>query len=182
LQSLRIKKNFLGIFFGIIFSFQWFTPISSACASDFVSQVKAAFVLKIIDFVKWPEKENTTFMVSVLGDEEFYESFKNLGVNKARGKNLVLKRYNVNEIDNEKCDVIFISKLNRQKLSDILAQFKNTSVLLIGDDPSFAQMGGMVSLVKSKGKLGMEINLGQVKKAGLKISSRLLRLAKIIGN
>jgi hypothetical protein len=182
LESLRIKKSFLGMLFGIIFSFQWFFLISSVCAETFVSQVKAAFVLKIIDFVKWPDKENTTFMVSVLGDEELFESFKSLGINKAQGKSLVLKRYNLNDIGGEKFDVFFISKLKRQKLSDILAQFENTSVLLIGDDPSFAQMGGMVSLVESKGKLGMEINLRQVKKAGLKISSRLLRLAKIVDN
>jgi len=182
LQSFRINKSFLGIFFGITFSFQWIFLISFASADTFVSQVKAAFVLKIIDFVEWPNKENTTLVVSVLGDEELFESFKSLGVNKARGRKLALKRYNVNDKENEECDVFFISKLNRQKLSEILAQFKSTSVLLVGDDPSFAQMGGMVSLVESKGKLGMEINLMQVKKAGLKISSRLLRLAKIVGN
>ena len=182
MQSLRIKKSFLIILFGIIFLFQWCFPVSFAYADTFVSQVKAAFVLKIIDFVEWPDKENTTFVVSVLGDEELFESFKSLGVNKAKGKKLVLKRYNVNEKDKEKCDVFFISKLNGQNLPDILAQLENTSVLLIGDDPSFAQMGGMVSLVESKGKLGMEINLAQVKKARLKISSRLLRLAKIVGN
>ncbi len=179
---LKFKNSFFGVFLVGALLFQWFFAVSTIYADTFASQVKAAFTLKIIDFVEWPNKENTTFLVSVLGDEELFESFKGLGEIETKGRNLVLKKYNVNDKNKEKCHVIFISKSRREMLPDILKEFEDRSVLLIGDVPGFAQMGGMVNLVESEGKLGMEVNLRNVKKAGLSISSRLLRLAKIIGN
>jgi hypothetical protein len=166
---------------GITLSIHWFFAVATAYSDTFASQVKAAFVFKIVDFVEWPDKENTTFMISVLGDEELFNGFKSLSDIKVKGRNLVLTEY-INDEDKKKYHILFIANSKKQMLPDVLKKFENTSVLLVGDIPGFSQMGGMINLVESEGKLSMEINLENVKKAGLKISSRLLRLAKIIEN
>jgi len=182
LYSIRIKNSFLGIFLGITFLFQWFFAVATVYSDTFVSQVKAAFVFKIVDFVEWPDIDSKAFIISVLGDGGLFNDFESLGDIKVKGRNLALKKYRINDEDKKKCHILFISNSKKQMLPDVLKQFEDTSVLLIGDVLGFSQMGGMISLVESEGKLSMEINLEKVKKAGLKISSRLLRLAKIIDN
>lgn len=180
--SLKIKNIFFGWFLASVLSFQWFFVVSKSFADIFASQVKAAFVLKIIDFVEWPNEENTTFVVSVLGDEELFNGFKSLEIIKIKRRSLILKKYNDHDKDKKKCHVFFISKSKSKMLPKVLEKFENIPVLLMGDIPNFAQMGGMINLIELDGKLGMEINLKKSKDAGLKISSRLLRLAKIVND
>ncbi len=119
-------------------------------------------------------------MISVLGEEELFEGFKSLRIISAKGLKLVIKKYGENDDDKKNCHVFFISQSKKQMLPKVLKDFEGASVLLIGDVPNFARLGGMINLTESKGKLGMEVNLKNSRKAGLKISSRLLRLAKIV--
>ena len=60
------------------------------------------------------------------------------------------------------------------------AAFKGHSVLTVGEQEGFAVRGGIVNLTKEKNKVRFEINLDAAKRAGLKMSSQLLKLAKVI--
>jgi hypothetical protein len=54
-------------------------------------------------------------------------------------------------------------------------------VLLVGEDPGFADQGGTVNFYMDENKIRFEINPEIAKQDRLKISSKLLGLAKIIG-
>lgn len=53
-------------------------------------------------------------------------------------------------------------------------------VLTVGPDAAFAERGGMIGFVERDGGIGFAVNPGAAEKAGLKVSSRLLRLADIV--
>jgi YfiR/HmsC-like len=51
---------------------------------------------------------------------------------------------------------------------------------MVGDVKNFAKVGGIINFVTVKKKIYMEINIDTAQKAGLKISSMLLGVSKII--
>jgi hypothetical protein len=51
--------------------------------------------------------------------------------------------------------------------------------LTISEIEGFTQSGGIINFYIEESKIRFEINVGAAEKAGLKISSKLLKLAKI---
>jgi uncharacterized protein DUF4154 len=54
--------------------------------------------------------------------------------------------------------------------------------LTVGENEGFAHWGGVIKLIMADGKLRLEINQTSAEKAGLKISAKLLSLARVIRN
>ena len=95
------------------------------------------------------------------------------------GRKLVVKRFNkVRDI--QKCHIVFVSASEKASVSDVLDRAKGTSWLTIGETEGFAQRGGIINLIKEEKRFRFEINVKSAKKAELKISSKLLKLAKIV--
>lgn len=80
----------------------------------------------------------------------------------------------------EKCHVLFVGKSEDKQLVRILDRLRDWNVLTVSDIGDFAQRGGIIGLTKKEDKIHFEINLDASKMAGLRISSRLLKLARIV--
>jgi hypothetical protein len=63
-----------------------------------------------------------------------------------------------------------------------LERLKGQSVLTVSDLEQFSQAGsgGMISFFRQQNNVKFEINLDNAEKAGLKISSKLLQVARVI--
>ena len=61
-----------------------------------------------------------------------------------------------------------------------MAQIKDGPVLTVGEVEGFAEQGGMVNLLAGPNRIVMEINREVANRAGLSVSSQLLKLAKLI--
>jgi hypothetical protein len=57
---------------------------------------------------------------------------------------------------------------------------ENSPTLTIGEIPGFSEWGGVIELVLEENKFRFEINAGAARRGGLKISSRLLQLARSV--
>ena len=68
--------------------------------------------------------------------------------------------------------------LEEKFIGETLERLQGLPVLTVGDSEQFAQQGGMIGFSLQDNKVRFEINLGAAQQAGLKISSRLLTLAK----
>jgi hypothetical protein len=62
----------------------------------------------------------------------------------------------------------------------ILASIRGLSILTVGEAKGFAEHGGMINLTQEENRLRFEINLDAAQQSRLKISSKLLALAKIV--
>jgi hypothetical protein len=78
------------------------------------------------------------------------------------------------------CQVLFISGSELRNLAGALAAIATSPVLTVGDGRAFAQTGGIIELYVDGAKMRFAINISAADRAGLRISSRLLRLAKIV--
>ena len=97
------------------------------------------------------------------------------------GRPIVVRRFTSADED-LRCHVLFISAtVSPEEQAAVFERLRGVSVLLVGEQPGFAEQGGTVNFFVAENKLRFEINLETAKQDRLKISSKLLRLAKIVG-
>jgi YfiR/HmsC-like len=146
--------------------------------------VKAAFLFHFAQFVEWPPSalrdSNAPFVFCTLGDDPFQGALEETITGKTIGNRLVRVFHARQLQDTQNCQILFIPASEKKHLPAILAWLKNSPVLTVGEAASFAQDGGMIGFCLEDKKIRFEINLAAADHAGLKISSRLLALAKSV--
>ena len=146
--------------------------------------IKVAFLYKFAKFVDWPEKafpdDRAPLTICILGKEPFGAALETIKDKKVRGRKLVIQRLARLE-DMKQCHVLFISASEEKRLPELLSAIKGTAILTVSDMKGFARRGGIINLVTVEKKIRFEINLDAAHLAGLKISSKFLKLAKIVG-
>jgi hypothetical protein len=144
-------------------------------------QVKAAFIYHFAKFVEWPVgAPSGPIKIGILGKDPFGSTLDNTVKGKtANGRTLVIKRLTRTE-DARSCHIVFVSASEKSRVTEILATIKGAPVLVIGDVERFAHRGGTVNFYPEQNKVRFEVNVDAADKAGLKISSKLLSLARIV--
>lgn len=145
-------------------------------------EVKAAFLLKFMGYVKWPEKSfknaEEKFQVAVVGPDPFGrvldDAFKDKTV---AGRKLEVKRFKT-VADIERCHVLFVGSLETPKLAEILEKLAGSAVLTVCESPGSASRGAVINFVIEDKKVRFEINEQAAKRRELEVSSQLLKLAK----
>ncbi|MFQ5656776.1 MAG: YfiR family protein [Candidatus Methylomirabilales bacterium] len=146
-------------------------------------QIKAAFLYNFVKFVEWPAEAlpppSVTMNVCVLGDDPFGVALDSIEGKTVKGRILEVKRFKTVQAL-EPCHVLFISSSEKKRLARIVETLKGSSVLTVGEMDRFAERGGIINLIITKNRVRFEINEGAAERAGLKISSKLLKLAEVV--
>lgn len=146
--------------------------------------VKAAYLFNFAKFVEWPPQALPTrqspVTLCIAGRDPFGNALETTGDKSLRERPLVIRRLSRLE-EFTHCHLLFLSDSESTRLGQILAKLKNGPILTVSDISGFADAGGMIGLVNVGQRIRFEINLPAVQKANLKISSQLLKLARIIG-
>ena len=141
-------------------------------------EVKATYLYKFGRFVEWPTKvEGDSFSICVLGQDPFGPALNAIIANETiAGKNVVAKRIPAPQ-DAVNCRVLFIGSSENTRLNQILTMLRDASVLTVSDLPEFTQRGGMVQFISEGDRVRFEVNLATAERAGLTLSSELLKVA-----
>ncbi len=147
-------------------------------------EIKAAFIYNFARYVEWPEgngpDSGEVFIIGVLGDDPFGELLDEIARTETIGdKPIVIRRFDTID-DYTPCHILFIAASEQDHLPTIVETLADSPVLLMGDTAGFAREGVAVNFVIERGKVRFEINPAAIARAGLKISSKLLRLATIV--
>jgi hypothetical protein len=78
------------------------------------------------------------------------------------------------------CRVLFISSSETSELGDVLAALGAAPVLTVSDMADFVKLGGMIQFVADGNRVKFEINDGASQRAGLSLSSELLKVARLV--
>jgi len=147
-------------------------------------QVKAAFLYNFTKFVDWPPLPGSPgkkpFEICVVGDDPFHGELVNIVEGKSVNGQVLAVRHIKKVEDAPGCRIAFISSSEKGRFRSILDALRGSGVLTVGDTEGFAEMGGVINLTLVDRRVHIEINLDAAKVQGLKISSRLLRLAQIV--
>lgn len=145
-------------------------------------EIKAAFIFNMLQFVEWPAGElasRDTMAVCIYGKNPFETSLDSIEGKKIWGKTLLLRKINQpHQIRH--CQIIFISSSEHNALPAVLNITRGISILTIGDSEGFSEQGVIINFFMAENnKVRFEINKEASMRAGLKISSHLLKLSRI---
>ncbi len=142
-------------------------------------QIKAALSYNIARYTSWPTKNIGIFKFCIVGNNNVLNGFR--GFEEKQIDSQPINVLLLNKFTNaSSCQIIFIAKGSRDLLPRISAAIGDNPVLTIGEMPDFIESGGIVNLLTKDGKIILYINQSAAKKSGLKISSKLLRLAELV--
>ena len=152
-----------------------------AAAADLASEaaIKAAFVYNFAKFVEWqsePAGSTGEVRVCVAGvDSELSGTVAALEGRPVQSRSVSVKR-DVKASDIDGCHILLVGA-NAKPVAD--AARGRPGILSISDVRGFAASGGVIELFNDEGKIRFEINPRAAQKAGLKVSSQILKLARI---
>ncbi len=145
--------------------------------------VKAAFLYNFAKFTVWPANTfadpSTPLRLCLLGKDPFQGALDSLAGKTVRKRKLEIHRL-AKTGGLGKCHLLFVSASENKRLATILKVLRGMPVLAVGDMPNFAHSGGIINLKTVRNKVRFEINIRAAKRAHLKFSSKLLRLAEIV--
>jgi hypothetical protein len=152
----------------------------AAAAPDLEYEVKAAFLYNFAKFVEWPPEafplSSTPVALCVYGDDPFGGSLDTV----VRGETLNGRRLVVRRLRDlpqaRECHVLFLGEKVRG--AEVVAALRGVSVLTVAESRDFLDQGGMIRFVVEENRVRFDINLDAAEKNRLKISSKLLRLAR----
>jgi hypothetical protein len=149
-------------------------------------QAKANFLSKFPIFIEWPENAlplgPAPFLICVFGDFPF----GTLLAEKTRGttahERRVESRWVHHEQELRSCQILFVSRSDQKRYSQVLEAVRGLSVLTVGETTEFLDAGGIVSFVMLQDTLQFDVNLGEANRVHLRISSQMLALARRVVN
>lgn len=149
-------------------------------------EVKGAFLFHFARLTEWPAAAmpaGEPFVIAILGQDPFGTALdRMLGNETAHDRPLQVHRSATVADLPEQPHIVFISSSERSSLATILSQFKGRPVLTVGEMDGFGETGGMVNfVVTAEGRVRFEVNVREADAAGLKLSSQVLKLARIVG-
>jgi hypothetical protein len=145
-------------------------------------EVKAAFLLNFTKFIEWPVRAvpaGAPFSICIAGEDPFGITLEQLVQGeKVESHPIVVRR--IPGPVNGSCEILFISRSERD-VEKILSEVP-PGVLTVGDTDAFLRQGGMIALVIDNRRVRFDVDVRAAARAGLKISSRLLNVARTVEN
>lgn len=147
-------------------------------------QVKAAFIYNFAKYTRWPQDAGSgrpdAFAIAILGADPFGAVLDDMLRSKTVGGSKVVVRRIARLEDVGDARILYISESEADQLPRILKRVEGAALLTVGEISRFAERGGVVQLRTEGNRVRLEINLGAAGRARLKISSELLKLARIV--
>ena len=144
-------------------------------------QVKAAFMFNFAKFVDWPPEvfagSNSPIVLGILGKNVFGSDLeKTIRDRKVNNHAFQFTNF-TSAAEATNCHILFISPSEKENFSKIISGLHSASVLTVSETEGFIKAGGMINFKFEGSNIRFEISDETAKKAGLKISSKLLTLA-----
>ena len=156
---------------------------SAAEAPDSLElQVKAALVYNFAKFVEWPESagKRRTLTFCFFGAEALFAEFgRNIDGKSINAHTLAALQVTI-PIEAQRCQIAFIGATEKRQVDAHLDAMASGLILTISEFDQFARRGGMIELIKEANKLRFIINVDALTLNGLRISSKLLQLARVV--
>ena len=147
-------------------------------------EVKAAFLYNFAKFVEWPADafadSRSHFVIGIVGSDPFGPGIDRALSNKVvHGRDLDVRRF-PDAPPASGCHLLFFSQADSTTLRRNLQSVAGSTVLTVGEASTFLDLGGTIRFVLESNKVRFDIDVASAEAARLRISSKLLRLARVL--
>jgi hypothetical protein len=150
-------------------------------------QVKAAFLLHFAKLVAWPGWPNPSepdqaFEIAVVGHDPFAEQLEaTIGPSLVHGRPIRIRRAAAVDGLERLPQILFVGDIDLEQARRTLKLVKGQPVLTVGEARDFAKAGGVVEFrITPDGRVAFDVNVEEAGRAGFKVSSQLLRVARVV--
>ncbi len=148
-----------------------------------VTAVKAAFLYNFAKFAEWPPDAlapGQRLSLCVVGANAVADALREV----INGRPVESHELTVEIVKADgpirSCHLLYVSDLDAKRSTQLLETLKGASVFTVGDGDKFAELGGMAQLILEDDRMRFAINIRAADHARIHLSSKLLRLAKIV--
>jgi hypothetical protein len=154
--------------------------------------VKAEFLYNFVQFITWPAAAfpaaSSPFRVCIAGRDPFVATSPSPGTQgtlldkavrgeRVDGHPVIVEHPDVTGL--ARCQVVFVSEADTPRTAEFLKAVPSNSVLTVGESTDFLRAGGAVAFVIDGGRVHFDVNLLATQIKDLRVSSKLLRLARV---
>lgn len=181
-QVTRSRVPLTEVAIGLIVGLCVALPVRCQEKDTLEYQVKAAFLLNFTKFIDWPaaafEAPDSPITICVLGGDPFGGELERFVAGEVvNGRKLAARR--IDRAPQPKtCAVLFVAQ--SEKDPSRFLPVLGPGVLTVGEGDRFVHEGGMIAFVIENRRVRFEINQAAAENAGLKLSSKLLNVARLI--
>jgi|HubBroStandDraft_3_1064219.scaffolds.fasta_scaffold41111_2 hypothetical protein len=153
-------------------------------ASVLEYDVKAAFLYNFAKFVEWPPEgpggQGEPLNLCIFGEDPFGSRLDDLvGGERIEGRRIAVRRIRRSS-ELRSCHIVFLSRAERRRVPEAVAALRGRDVLTVGESEGFADAGGIIQLFVEANKVRFAVNLDALERTRLKVSSKLLRVARVV--
>ncbi len=185
----RQLRAVLGLAVAFIACLVMSSPAQQPDVIDREPEIKAAYLYNFGRYVEWPEPVaraadggRPAFVIGIVGDSPVATPLRSIVATKKIGDRPIELRQFKSEKDYQPCHVLFVPAGQDLELTAaILKKARQTPTLIVGEEDGFSQKRGHISFYPEQNNLKFEINAAAAEQAGLKISSKLLSLGRLVG-
>jgi hypothetical protein len=147
--------------------------------------IKAAYLYQFGRYVQWPDQtfadKDSPLVIGVLGTDPFGGVLEEIAHTKRiEGRPILVKHFN-SMSEYTPCHILFVTaSAGQEQAAAAIQKAQKTHLLLVGEEPEFARNGGTMNFFLDENKVRFEVNTDVAKQEQLRISSKLLSLAKIV--
>ena len=161
--------------------------IAGPCAAQSDAQtaeyrVKAAFLYKFGGCVEWPQgvfaKPDSPIAIGVIGADALAEELARIVAGRTiNGRPVTVRKLRPGEAV-ARLHVLFVGRSDSSRLADILAAAKGQPLLTVTESEEALELGSMINFVVVEDKVRFDIAPPPSESSNLKISARLLGVAR----
>ena len=156
-------------------------PARAEAPSAKVPEIEAAFLVKFTSYVKWPpgtfSRPDAPVVIGIFGRDPFGSTINTIARSYTTNNRHVEIRRCTNIVQLPTCNIVFVAPSAMGRLEEVVATVSAQPILLVGDSPGFLDKGGTINFVMVGNKIRFDISRKNCAKAGLEISSKLLKVA-----
>ena len=175
----------IGILFLLIAAFLPHAAAKDASAPSKANLIKAAYLLNFARFTQWPEDafpdSDAPVVIGVVGKTPLSMALPSIADKEVQKRPLRIQTIQSPE-ELKSCHILFVGEELQLYggLDGLFDELALRPILTVSSRPGFSLDGGMLHFVLVQNKIRFEVNLKNIQKANLSMSSRLLKIASAV--
>ncbi len=147
---------------------------------------KAAFIFNFAKLTSWPvytwDTPDAALILCTAGKDKLVDELKQLNGKLIKGHPVSIQSLENRPLSENNCHVLLVATSEQPRFKGILKSLPIQPVLTVSELSGFATDGGIIEIFRKNNRTRFLINLDVARHSDLKISSRLLSMATVIGN
>jgi hypothetical protein len=143
--------------------------------------VKAAFILNFVRYVEWPPSDRQPpLRICVLAENPFGDRLAAVVAGEQWQGGAIEVRVVPDARRGAECHLLYVPAGATSQFTAGAPLVASRAVLTVGEHDRFLDQGGVMRLFLEENRVRFSVNQQSAERAGLQISSRLLRLARTV--